>query len=111
TASPPDPSDPPPGPSSQCRTQPTTTRKEQTMKHLAITAKRVGSGLTSLLLLAVTLASFAYIAPSFFGYERYVITGGSMSGTFEKGSIAFEKPVPVEDLAVGDVITYMPPAD
>ena len=33
-----------------------------------------------------------------FGYERYVITGGSMSGTFEKGSVAFEKQVPVADL-------------
>src|SRR5690606_2568450 len=39
------------------------------------------------------------------------ITGGSMSGTFEKGSIAFEKPVPVTDLEVGDVITYLPPVD
>ena len=49
--------------------------------------------------------------PGLLGYERYVITGGSMSGTFEKGSIAFERVVPVADLAVGDVITYLPPAD
>ena len=34
-----------------------------------------------------------------------------MSGTFEKGSVVFEKPVPVEDLKVGDVITYLPPPD
>ncbi|WP_202977807.1 signal peptidase I [Nocardioides daphniae] len=34
-----------------------------------------------------------------------------MSGTFEKGSLAFEKQVPVADLEVGDVITYLPPAD
>jgi signal peptidase len=34
-----------------------------------------------------------------------------MSGTFEKGSIAFEKRTPVEDVKVGDVITYLPPAD
>ena len=58
-----------------------------------------------------TLAGLAYLAPSLLGYERYVITGGSMSGTFEKGSIAFEKPVPVDQLQVGDVITYQPPAD
>lgn len=77
------------------------------MKLLATTGRAVGS----LLLIAIMAASVAYIAPSFFGYERYVITGGSMSGTFEKGSIAFEKSVPVEELTVGDVITYLPPAD
>lgn len=73
--------------------------------------RRLGSGLVNLLLLVATLAGVAYLVPSVLGYERYVITGGSMSGTFEKGSIAFEKQVPVEDLAVGDVITYQPPAD
>jgi signal peptidase len=72
---------------------------------------RVGSGLVNLVVIAVTLAGVGYLAPSLFGYERYVITGGSMSGTFEKGSIAFEKPVPVEDVKVGDVITYLPPPD
>lgn len=65
----------------------------------------------NVLLVAVTLVSAAYLVPTLFGYERYVITGGSMSGTFEKGSIAFEKPVDVADLSVGDVITYLPPAD
>ncbi|NRQ48504.1 signal peptidase I [Aeromicrobium stalagmiti] len=72
---------------------------------------RLGAAVVNGLLLIATLAGVAYLAPSLFGYERYVITGGSMSGTFEKGSIAFEKPVPVEDLSVGDVITYQPPAD
>lgn len=65
----------------------------------------------NLVLVAVTLVAAAYLLPSLMGYERYVITGGSMSGTFEKGSIAIEKPVDVADLAVGDVITYLPPAD
>ena len=65
----------------------------------------------NVLLVAVTVVAAAYLVPSLFGYERYVITGGSMSGTFEKGSIAFEKPVDVSDLAVGDVITYQPPSD
>ncbi|MRJ75204.1 signal peptidase I [Aeromicrobium sp. SMF47] len=75
------------------------------------TAARVGSGLVTLLSILATLAGVAYLAPSLFGYERYVITGGSMSGTFEKGAIAFEEPVPVDELKVGDVITYLPPAD
>ena len=81
------------------------------MKHVATTARGLGRLASTLVLLAVTLASVAYIVPGFFGFERYVITGGSMSGTFEKGSIAFEKAVPVDDLKVGDIITYLPPPD
>lgn len=73
--------------------------------------RRIAAGLLNSLLVVITLAGLAYLAPSVLGYERYVITGGSMSGTFEKGSVAFEKPTPVQDLAVGDVITYQPPAD
>jgi signal peptidase I len=67
--------------------------------------------LGNMLLAAVTLVAAVYLLPGLLGYQRYVITGGSMSGTFEKGSIAFERAVPVAALEVGDVITYMPPAD
>lgn len=72
---------------------------------------RLVSALTTLLLVVATLAGLAYLAPGLLGYERYVITGGSMSGTIEKGAVAFEKRVPVADLEVGDIITYLPPAD
>jgi len=58
---------------------------------------------------AVFLGSLAFLLPSLLGYDRYVITSGSMTGTFDVGSIVFDKPVPVEDLEVGDVITYLPP--
>jgi signal peptidase I len=69
-------------------------------------------GLTgNLALVVVVLACAAYLLPHLVGYERYVITGGSMSGSIEKGSVVFEKARPVEELAVGDVITYLPPAD
>jgi signal peptidase I len=50
------------------------------------------------------------LLPAAFGYHRYVITGGSMTGTYDRGSIVFDKPVPVSNLKVGDVITYSPPA-
>jgi signal peptidase I len=66
---------------------------------------------TTVVVVVVMLGCAAWLLPTAFGYERYVITGGSMSGTFEKGSIAFEEEVPVEQLRVGDVITYQPPAD
>ena len=34
-----------------------------------------------------------------------------MEGTYDLGSVVFEESVPVADLEVGDVITYVPPAD
>ena len=65
----------------------------------------------NLAILAVIVGCAAWIAPSAFGYSRYIITGGSMTGTYDKGSVVFEEKVPVADLRVGDVITYLPPAD
>jgi signal peptidase I len=69
-------------------------------------ARWLGAGLTVLCLaLAATL-----LLPAALGYQRYVIVSGSMSGTYDKGSIVFDEEVPVEDLKVGDVITYEPPS-
>lgn len=51
------------------------------------------------------------LVPGLLGLDRYVITGGSMSGTFERGTLVFERQVPVSELKVGDVITYLPPSD
>jgi signal peptidase len=76
-----------------------------------IRVARVTRVLVNLTLTTVTLVCAAFLVPTLFGYDRYVITGGSMSGTFEKGSVAFERQMPVADLAVGDVITYLPPPD
>jgi signal peptidase I len=72
---------------------------------------RATSVLVNVASVLVVLGAVAFLAPSLMGYERYVIVGDSMSGAFERGSVAFEKPVPVGELAVGDVITYMPPAE
>ena len=46
--------------------------------------RRAGGWVANLALVAVTLACLAWLVPSLFGLERYVITGGSMSGTFEQ---------------------------
>jgi signal peptidase I len=51
------------------------------------------------------------LLPPLAGYQRYVITGGSMGDTIPRGSIVYDKPVPVSALRVGDVITYTPPAE
>jgi signal peptidase I len=59
--------------------------------------------------LAVALAALM-LGPAALGYDRYVITGDSMSGSIPRGSIVFDEEVPVSDLREGDVITYDPPA-
>ena len=57
----------------------------------------------------VLLAAAAMVVLPLAGYHRYVITGGSMGGTIEKGSVIWAKEVPVAELREGDVITYRPP--
>ena len=56
----------------------------------------------------VALAGLMLI-PALFGYQRYVITTGSMTGTYDAGSIVYDKVIPVSELKVGDAITYAPP--
>jgi signal peptidase len=73
--------------------------------------RRLSRCAVNFVLLVVVVGCVAWLAPSALGYDRYVITGGSMTGTYDKGSVVFEKQVPVSDLAVGDVVTYLPPAD
>jgi signal peptidase I len=59
--------------------------------------------------LCLALAAILLI-PAALGYQRYVIVSGSMTGTYDRGSIVYDKEVPVSDLKVGDPITYSPPA-
>lgn len=64
-----------------------------------------GAGATVLCLLLAAIL----LVPAALGLQRYVIVSGSMSGTYDRGSIVFDKEVPVADLEVGDSITYQPP--
>lgn len=50
------------------------------------------------------------LLPTVLGLQRYVVTSDSMSGGIERGSVVFERRVPVGDLRVGDVITYERPS-
>jgi len=72
---------------------------------------RAGRWAVNALCLLVMVLALAFLLPAAFGLQRYVITGGSMEGTYDLGSVVFEESVPVADLEVGDVITYVPPAD
>lgn len=51
------------------------------------------------------------VVPAALGLEHYVIVGGSMDGTIDRGSVVFDESVPTASLRIGDVITYTPPSD
>lgn len=76
-------------------------------------ARTPGSRLVSWAVTAALVVGAAFAAvmllPTVFGLERYVITGASMVGTYDRGSVVFAEVVEVDELAVGDVITYEPP--
>jgi len=50
------------------------------------------------------------IGARLFGYQPYVMLGGSMGSTAPLGSVAFIEDVPPESLHVGDVILFRPPS-
>jgi signal peptidase I len=64
---------------------------------------------STVVLLAITLVAVGIVVPGLFGFERYVVTGGSMNGSIDRGSVVFAKPAPVSELKRGDVITYEGP--
>jgi signal peptidase len=49
------------------------------------------------------------LVPALLGFQRYVITSGSMTGTYDRGSLVFDRVVPTSALKAGDVITFRPP--
>jgi signal peptidase len=76
-----------------------------------MTAVRRAGRLASGAALAVAvLAALLVLAPAVCGWQRYAIVSGSMTGTYDRGSLVLDEVVPVSALRVGDVITYLPPA-
>jgi signal peptidase I len=72
---------------------------------------RIGRWACGAALTAGVIVAMLVLLPSLFGWQRYAIVSGSMSGTYDKGSLVLDEVVPVADLEVGDVITYLPPPD
>jgi signal peptidase len=75
-----------------------------------MTARRLGRALCALIVAAGILFGLFLVVPSLLGWERYVIVSGSMTGTYDRGSLVYDRVVPTASLKVGDVITYTPPA-
>ncbi|MFL5845327.1 MAG: signal peptidase I [Solirubrobacteraceae bacterium] len=68
--------------------------------------KKVLMNATMVLLFAL---AGVMLVPAALGYHRYIILTGSMTGTYDPGSLVFDKPVATSTLKVGDPITYAPP--
>jgi signal peptidase I len=75
------------------------------------TRARVGHVLSTIGLILVLTIAGLMLVPALLGYERYVIVSGSMEPTIGTGSVVYDKTAPVEDLKVGDVITFAPPPE
>lgn len=76
-------------------------------------ANLLGNAVFMLLLLLMAAMIFTMVQgkltgkpPAVAGHLIYIVLGGSMSPTFEAGSLAFVKPVDPQTLGVGDIITY-----
>ena len=71
-----------------------------------VLVRRLFGGLLSAVALLLALV---VLVPALLGYQRYVITSGSMTGTYDRGSLVFDRVVPTASLRAGDVITFRPP--
>jgi signal peptidase len=76
---------------------------------LSATLPLARRGFGFLLAAAALILALAVLVPALLGYQRYVITSGSMTGTYDRGSLVFDKVVPTSSLRAGDVITFRPP--
>jgi signal peptidase len=74
-------------------------------------ARRAYRVTSALVLAAGLLLGALMVLPALAGFQRYVIVSGSMTGTYDRGSVVFDRVVPTAQLKAGDVITYRPPAD
>jgi signal peptidase len=63
----------------------------------------------ALLTVAALGLGLCVLVPAVLGYQRYVITSGSMTGTYDRGALVFDRAVPTSRLRPGDVITFRPP--
>src|SRR4051812_39027075 len=71
--------------------------------------RRAGRFASGAAIAFAALVALLVLAPAVIGWQRYAIVSGSMTGTYDKGSLVLDDVVPVADLRVGDVITYLPP--
>jgi signal peptidase len=72
-------------------------------------ARRISRASCALALAAGVAFGALLVVPAIAGWQRYAIVSGSMTGTYDRGSLVLDDVVPVASLERGDVITYQPP--
>ncbi|WP_051552154.1 signal peptidase I [Nocardioides sp. URHA0020] len=72
---------------------------------------RTGRIASWVLLGASMVVAGILVLPTLLGMQRYVIVSGSMEPTISVGSVVYDEVVPVGELEVGDIITFVPPAE
>ncbi len=90
---------------------PLDTEAADTLPHLhrPHMVRRAGQLALNFLLVSMMASVLILLGPALLGYHRYVILTGSMTGTYDRGSVVFDRPVPTSSLKVGEPITYSPP--
>jgi signal peptidase I len=78
--------------------------------HPVIALRAMRTAVISAMAVVCISLGAATVIPAALGMDHYVIVSGSMTGTYDQGSVVFDESVPVSALRVGDVITYTPPA-
>ncbi|MGM9473505.1 signal peptidase I [Pseudarthrobacter sp. YS3] len=66
---------------------------------------------TAFLVLAVASFLMLAIGPRLLGYQTSTMLTGSMAPLINPGDIVLTRPVPLEDIKVGDIITYSIPVE
>jgi len=74
-------------------------------------AHRALSALATTVMIAALLLAAAMIVPTLLGFERYVIVSGSMVPAIPVGAVVYDEVVPVDDIEIGDIITFVPPPE
>jgi signal peptidase I len=86
-------------------------RRRRRHRHRRPHRHRASKVLSWIALVLAVVLFVAMVIPSLLGYKRYVIVSGSMEPTIPVGSVVYDEVVPVEVLEVGDIITFVPPAE
>jgi signal peptidase len=73
--------------------------------------ERVVNVLTTVAFVVALIIVLLMLLPGLLGLQRYVIVSGSMEPTIPKGSVVYDEVVPVSELEIGDVITFVPPPE
>ena len=71
------------------------------------TIKRIWNGITTALVVIVVVMAVALVGVRLVGVQPYYIMSGSMTPTYEVGSLIYVKTVDPYALESGDVITFM----